>query len=555
MGGSRFSNEPNEEPDPETEESTMFVGRTRITGLWRMHRRAAAQLYRSAVVLSFGILGTSQIAPNCSAQILTGDSTGDIGRTQSETISHRSLDPSRFRVLLQPIGEWSGDYSGEDLGYDGNTVQIFLQDCGRFNERGPEFTDINLHLASVSQEINRRIPTDFNGLIILDARFYPISLCAPGAEKWANPRIAEVRRRRSELNESDALIEADRRWQIALDRILGATIKRIRDLRPNAQIAIRDTVTIRSNANASASGEPAVDLNDKAMWLWKRVDAICPDIAFDANSTLPDHTTNAELTIQQKIAAAARIAGQVEMETGRRPQVLPMLNSTIVPPKRSVPWDTDSSGVSVGEWISAKQTIAAFNAAVSQRADGIVLSQFVADHHPRLHSEYEFINEVLEGRVRLAMNQLRLGVFADADTGSDSPIAPGRSSTSHVHPAAWKPKVASSRRNRDPDCPPLTEDQLRRVRVRVVKLADFAGDSKTTLRSASSSAAEPRRIILNGGNTKPVRRTSRPTTRSRRTKPKGITIKRSEKSASQNGVTVEKETTSKKSEGDDGSDK
>lgn len=467
--------------------------------------------------------------------------------------SRHSTGPSQFRVLLQPIGEWSGEYTGEGLGLDGNTVQIFLQDCGRFDERGPEFTDVNLHLTSVSQEINRRVPHDFNGLIILDARFYPISLGAPGAEKWARPRVVEVRQRETELSEKDALVEADRRWQSALERIYGATIQRIGDLRPSAQVAFRDMISPSGAGDRLKPEEPLTDFNTDAMWLWKRVDAICPTIEFDAASAGPNNARETDGRIKRRIDAAVRIADHVEKETGHRPQVLPILNSSIVAIQPSVGLRTgiNTTAATVGDWISPKQTTAAFNAAVSRRADGIILSQIVADHHPRLHSENEFINDVLEGRVRFAMNQLRLGVFADAHADSDSPIDDQPDSTPDIRFEPRKPNGAASGLYPDSNRPPLTEEQLRRVCVRVVKRADSASDSRTTLRS-SSSRAGPRRIILNGGKTRPARRSRRPSARSRRSKPKEITIERSKKSDFQDGVTVKKETTKEKSN-DDGS--
>jgi len=463
--------------------------------------------------------------------------------TAAENSSDNSTDPQQelagFRVILLPLGSWSGIYPLEKSPYKANTILLPLRTAGRLNDRGPEFTDLNLHLAALDQWMNQNIPESFTGIIILDLSGFPISLKSKSAGNFLPPRLQEIRRLNPQDNDNEVLTKANHRWQTALSRVYIASIDRLRSLQPGARIALLHAVDSADDQllRHDAYTEPDQD----TLWLWKKIDIITPRITFTARDDEAEQYHNSLRAINDSLRRAQRIADLVEKKQTKRPGIIPMLNSTIT----RNPDQTQKPSPYLGHWLTQPQMKTAFENALQNKATGIIITQMLGDRNPKLPNEQAFISNILQDRLHKTMIDLALGPFANLTPETQTPMP---ITTPNPGQSIWN--KFSANRIINPDAPYLSPDLLRMVRViRHDQSADSTVENDNWL-------DDPRTIILqpdskNNRNIRNTRNTRRPNSRSRTTNRKSSTrtviVKRVDKNdPATEGVKVTKKSTNDK---------
>ncbi len=318
-------------------------------------------------------------------------------------------DLSNFKIYLQTSGHWTGSYDGSGSGMTDYNHILYEHQAGALSERGPEFVDMNAHLAAIDSYVETNIPQSFDGLIILDYELYPLSLKNHIAEHWATPRIAEEKRKDPTISDDEAMERANARWQVAMERFTIGSADRVRELRPNAKIGYYHLLYYPLDHSVKDKHR---EINDAASWFWDEMDAICPTIYVGYHETDPGYAEIAEL-MPGKVAEAVRIADNVEQSTGKRPAVYPYITHRILD------WGGKRHSDHAGEWVTPRQTYDYFASSINAGADGVIIWQDVFEDNPNKPCENEYINEVLTTQVDGVMQYLNLGAYA-GDTGDDS---------------------------------------------------------------------------------------------------------------------------------------
>ena len=447
-----------------------------------------------------------------------------------------------FRVLLLPLGSWSGIYPIEKSAYRANTILLPLRSVGRLNDRGPEFTDLNLHLAALEQWVKQNIPDSFTGIIILDLTGFPISLKSKHAGNFLPPRLQEIRRLNPQDNDNDLLTKANRRWQTSLSRVYIATIDRLRSLQPGARIAVLHAVDSADDQllRHDAYTEPDSD----TLWLWEKIDIIIPQVTFTARDDETKPYDSSLRSINDSLRRAQRIADLVEKKQINPPDIFPMLNSTIA---RNID-PTQKPSPYLGRWITQPQMKTAFEIALQNKAAGIIITQMLGDRNPKLPNEQTFISEILQDRLHKTMIDLELGPFANltADTQTNTPFTSSNS-------AGLNWNNYPSNRIINPDAPYLSPDLLRMVRVLRhdpsadpnTQNNDWLDDPRTIiLQPTSKTNRNPR----NSRNTRNNRRSNpRSRTNNRKSSTRTVIVKRADKNdPAAEGVKVTKKSSNDK---------
>lgn len=311
---------------------------------------------------------------------------------------------SDFHLYLQTTGDWSGTFTGADLGLDANTRILYEHNAGCLSEQGPEYVDMEAHLAALRTGIDRYLPPDFDGLAILDYEGYPLSLYNKNYSAIREPRIEAVLRQQPSLSREQALAVADAAYQPAVRRFFLESLDLAKQMRPNAKWGYYSLVAADRNAPAT---EETRALNDRSTWLWDRVDVICPYSYTGYFELDPEHE-RIETLMRDKAQEAVRLSRDVESRTGRRPPVYPYVSI------RTVYWGLSEYE---GSWATAPQVRNFLTAARDGGADGVVLWQSVKNSDPKRRTESEYIdaiNTTLAG----VLEELEMGSFAGTNNNN-----------------------------------------------------------------------------------------------------------------------------------------
>jgi len=329
------------------------------------------------------------------------------------TDNAQSQDDGRdFTVYLQTTGDWSGQYTGEEIGLSNHTVILYQWMAGQVPEEGPEYVDWDAHLESLEKGIERYVPQDFDGLIILDYERFPISLYHTGYKWIREPRIEAEKELDPEIDDATAKQRAEKKYQPAVQRFYLDTLKRARELRPQAKWGYYALVAFRQNPEHPEADPITADtesMDDRCMWLWENVDAITIPIYTGWFEAEGEHQY-IEDQMPDKIKELVRLAKAVEKKTKHRPLTLAYTSCAVEPWGKS-----DYERV----WVSTEQTQRMFDAAYDHGADGMILWQTLANNDERYHNEDQYIT-LLETQVAEAMRNK--GLIAEEDgEEEDSP--------------------------------------------------------------------------------------------------------------------------------------
>ena len=298
-----------------------------------------------------------------------------------------------FRLLLQTTGDWSGRRDTGALGFSENTRIVYQWPGGDLPVEGPEYVDMDKHLAALTSWIEANVEADFDGVGILDYERYPATLYDPWHHGIIESRIEAEKAMDPGISHEEALRRAEKKYQPHIQRVLLGSLNRARQLRPDAAWGYYSFVLYDNHL-------PVDDhfrwINDQVSWLWEEVDVIALSLYPWWYQDEPLWPVGRDL-LPDKIAEARRLASSAESASGTRPIVLPYQTSEVV---------------SVGsphyrKFITPQQTLDYLSAAVKAGADGVILWQHLSDEDPRYKTEEQYW-QILDGQVKSAVESLGL---------------------------------------------------------------------------------------------------------------------------------------------------
>ncbi len=315
-----------------------------------------------------------------------------------------------FTIFLQTTGDWSGSYTGEDLGLSNDTVVLYQHLAGDLDERGPEYVDMESHLAALARGIDRYVPQGFSGLAILDYELYPLSLYNQTHTAIREPRIQAQLDAHPGIGRDEAERLAAEAYLPYARRFFLESLRTAKQLRPDAKWGYYSLV--RADRNLPMDDRRKW-VNDQSNWFWEEVDVICPYAYTGYHELDPEHVRVEELMVD-KTREAVRIADGVLERTDHRPMVYPYMSA------RTVYWGLSQYE---GQWATQSQLSNFFRAARQGGADGLILWQSVKDSDDRRRTESEYV-QTLDTTVQQALREVRMGAFTSArDSGTLQRIA------------------------------------------------------------------------------------------------------------------------------------
>lgn len=311
--------------------------------------------------------------------------------SSQQALGQNRVNKKDFKLILQTSGEWSGNYTGNSIGFTDRTIILYQHFAGEVNLQGPEFMNMEAHLRKLRSAIREHVPTGYRGLVIMDYEAWPLSLYNVNWPHIRDPRI----QRQLDLHPGWTYEQAER--QAALEYLPYVQDFFLRSYETAKTMRPEATWGFYSLVNADR-WEPANGyrrwVNNQSNWLWDKVDAICPYGYVGLYQMDSGHIT-VESLIADKSAEAVRLANSVKQRTGYRPYVFTYVNP------RVVRWGLSTYE---GLWLAQPQIDRIFEAAWAGGADGFILWQAVGDE-PGRYTESEYI-QILETRVKQAVVEI-----------------------------------------------------------------------------------------------------------------------------------------------------
>lgn len=320
-----------------------------------------------------------------------------LGCVQSLQASE-SVDKCDFKLYLQTTGDWSFDFDGAELGFSDHTRILYQHRAGDMPDEGPEFIDLDAHLAALAEGIERDVPAGFDGVLILDYEKYPASLYSPWHTKIRDPRIAAEHELEPGISDEEAERRAAEKYLPHVQRVYLESIRKVWELRPDAKVGMYGMISGDRNLEVD---DRYRWINDQSMWLFEAVDVIARPIYTIWHETDERWSWYGPL-FEDKVRESVRLAAAVEEQRGRRPLVLPYVHGRI----------TDTKSDHADAWLSGSQLCEILNWAHAGGADGCLFWQPCFDDIEPHPTESEYI-EVVNSNVRDALEAAELGIFAD----------------------------------------------------------------------------------------------------------------------------------------------
>lgn len=327
-----------------------------------------------------------------------------LGLTTPATFAFDPVPKDEFKMLLQVRGDWSGSYTGEELALDDNTFIFVQSEGGRLHPDGPEYVDMEDHLAQLDRYIDRKLPPDFDGVAILDYEMWPCTLYHNGWSALREERVDQVLAENPSLSPEEALEIAAAEYKVAAQNFFLPTLEKAREKRPNAKWGFFPMTAYLQNPNHPFN--PGVNddvrwINDQSDWLWDAVDVIVMPGYNGWHESEEEHL-GIEDAMPDKSGELARIADCVLQRTGRRPLCLQYVHLQVLG------WGDSQHR---GDWYAPEQVRDTIERVYEGGADGLVFWQRVLADGIESPTEEEFV-EVIDTDVRAALEELQLGSFA-----------------------------------------------------------------------------------------------------------------------------------------------
>ncbi len=307
------------------------------------------------------------------------------------------LDPS-FTLILQTSGDWSGNYTGSYLGFTDHTRILYEHEAAAFNPNGPEYVNFEEHIAKFISAVHEKVPEGFNGIAIIDYEGYPLTLYSPCHHPdICEPRIAQEFTLYPDITLEEAERRANEKYEPFIKKYFLEPLRKAKELRPNAQWGFYSRLSGDRNL-------PTDDRhrwkNDQVDWLWNESNVITRSIYPYWHENEPHWPRTRDL-MQDKIEEAARLARNVQTQTGRKPVVLSYVSSRVM----------SNQSQYQGQWVTQTQISDQLRSSSSGGADGVIFWENVRNDRPPNPTEQEYIH-FLDTIVKASLMELQMGVFA-----------------------------------------------------------------------------------------------------------------------------------------------
>ncbi len=447
------------------------------------------------------------------------------------TLSSQSSEELSLEIQLQITGEWSGQFHIPEQIANCNTILLFEREVFAIDTHGPEFTDLNLHFTKLGEALERRVPPNFAGFILLDFRTFPLPLKHPRNEIMAITRLRDYKRKHVDATPEEVDAAVSEAWRKSVELLLIRTIERIRQHSPHSTIGFRGFIAYSDSMNES---HDTLRMNLASHKLWSHLDVLVPVLKWEANSTSESDYAQEVSDQETRIHDAIDLAFALEQEHKTLIHVHPLITCAKTTPP------TFPGAAMHLNWLSERRLLQLLYYLDEVGMDGVLFSQFLASNHPKLPNEIQFIEQFLKRRFESAVSHF----LAHESWDEESQAGTHSLATNTTNGDANGTGIESIAK-RNPNLPNLTPEQLRRIRVR---------SSHDGVRKSGEGLPENRIIRINSGrqsagksqarSKRKQKRPSRSTSRRKNTRSvsNGVVVRRSDTSGSTDSVTVTKST-------------